>query len=64
MVGKARVAIVIKREYVGVTKEYRPITSVPTYLVYIIRIMKPNILVIIPPNIKIIVDLKISFLSS
>ena len=33
VIGRARVAMVISKEYVGITREYRDITSVPTILV-------------------------------
>ncbi len=48
-VGKENVAIVIKRENVGVIREYNPTPSIPIVLVIIILNMKPKNLDKNPP---------------
>lgn len=62
LTGKAKVANVINKLYVGVTIVYKLMPSSPMVLVYKTRITKPRILVIKPPISKIKIDvLKVSF---
>lgn len=55
-IGSDRVAMVMKRVYVGIISMYSPIPSTPIILVVIILIIIPSIFVINPPIIRIIVD--------
>ena len=55
-IGSDRVAMVMKRVYVGIISMYSPIPSTPIILVVIILIIILSIFVINPPIIRIIVD--------
>ena len=58
VVGIAKEVMVKNKEYVGITKVYKLIAFVPTILVKIILIIRPNTLVDIPLIINIKVDIR------